>query len=752
MSSVRLDFEGLANRLLTGVRELLPNWFPNGKFVGAEFHIGSLAGEAGSSLKVNIRSGKWQDFATGEHGTDLISLYAKSKHIEMGAAYNELGGAEPYKPLPATPPKAIPPSEQPAEQPEFEYAKYSDFNGKEFIHHKFGTAKFVKEYPVKIENEWKIACVMARFEYDEGKKSFLPYIWTRHGWKAKMPPEPRPIYGHKRLEEFPTKPVMVVEGEKCADAIEKLFQNTPAVCWMGGAANVLANDWTPLKGRHVILWPDADKPGWDCMKKLGSHLLKLGVSKLQWIDNSDSRDGEDVADIIPAVGGTTGGVNAWVAKRISDFTEDVNSGPSNVVQLPVKTTKPRENDGVFHVETADARWARWGLQRSSRMPFANEANVKRCLESMHNEKIISLPWYDRFKNRLLWRREENGPIEQWTEVETQDVLVMLQGVIGIQNMRMNIVERSIYQWAHQHSRDCWQEFLYSLRWDGVSRLESLFTKGMGAEESDYTKAVGRCFMIGMVARGLSPGCQLDYVVVLEGPQGNLKSSACRALGEPYFAEVHTEIGTVRWQEVIQGLALAEFAEMQSWSSSKNEAIKAAITCRTDKYRAAYARDSAEHPRRVAFIATTNGNKWGMDETGLRRFWPIKTTVIDLPWIKQNRNQMLAEAVARYQKGEKYHMNTTEEAQAKTEQRARQGGDPWDMAIDRYLSSRSSATVSDVALFALDMPVGKIGWQEARRIAGVLRKFGWIEGDGGTFTPGDELKDYREDHPRAAQVK
>lgn len=85
-----MDFKDLSARLLQDAESLVNDWIPGGKIEGSEYVIGNLNGDSGDSCKINIRTGKWKDFATGEAGGDLISLFAAIRGIKQGEAKKEL--------------------------------------------------------------------------------------------------------------------------------------------------------------------------------------------------------------------------------------------------------------------------------------------------------------------------------------------------------------------------------------------------------------------------------------------------------------------------------------------------------------------------------------------------------------------------------------------------------------------------------------------------------------------------------------
>lgn len=124
---------------------------------------------------------------------------------------------------------------------------------------------------------------VARWDHSGGSKDIRPVVFIetiagQRRWAMQGVPEPRPLYGLDLLAARPGLPVLVVEGEKTADAARRLLPSHVAVTWSGGAANVLKADWTPLRGRDVVLWPDHDEPGRKAMGKAAEKLQALAKS------------------------------------------------------------------------------------------------------------------------------------------------------------------------------------------------------------------------------------------------------------------------------------------------------------------------------------------------------------------------------------------------------------------------------------------------------------------------------------------
>jgi len=128
-------------------------------------------------------------------------------------------------------------------------------------------------------------------------KRLRPLWWDGSQWLWKAPPAPRPLYNLDALQQRPNAPVLIVEGEKTADAAAKLFPSAIAITWPSGCKAYAKADWSPIKGRRCTLWPDADAVGRDAMAKLAIHLLKAGAAQVRIIQPPpNAPDGWDLAD------------------------------------------------------------------------------------------------------------------------------------------------------------------------------------------------------------------------------------------------------------------------------------------------------------------------------------------------------------------------------------------------------------------------------------------------------------------------
>lgn len=192
------------------------------------------------------------------------------------------------------------------------------------------------------------------------------------------------------------------------------------------------------------------------------------------------------------------------------------------------------------------------------------------------------------------------------------------------------------------------------RWDEVERVDGLLSKYIPcAGDEELRAVVGRRFMVSLIQRIFKPGCQSDYLMVLEGLQGIQKSSAFRALvGDEWFSDATFNVEDKDAVMVIFSKWLIEFGELSTLDRTTAEHTKAFITRRMDRIRAPFERKARDYPRQCLFVGSTNKDQYLKDDTGNRRFWPFQVVSncrVDL--IAKDREQLFAEALYLYEAGE-----------------------------------------------------------------------------------------------------
>jgi putative DNA primase/helicase len=219
---------------------------------------------------------------------------------------------------------------------------------------------------------------------------------------------------------------------------------------------------------------------------------------------------------------------------------------------------------------------------------------------------------------------------------------------------------------------------------------------------------------------------VDHLPVLEGRQGALKSTACQILGGEYFSDSLPDV--TAWKDAAQHLRgkwLIEVSEMHAMNKAEAAQLKAFITRTTERYRPPHARKEVIEPRQVVFIGTTNKDAYLRDETGGRRFWPVRTGIIDVEKLARDRDQLFAEAVARYRAGEPWWPRPDfEREHIVPQQGERYEADVWEEAIASYLKAVTRTTVWVVAREALYIETPRIGKADSNRISAAMERLGW----------------------------
>ena len=252
--------------------------------------------------------------------------------------------------------------------------------------------------------------------------------------------------------------------------------------------------------------------------------------------------------------------------------------------------------------------------RNLQIIFSNDRNLKGCIA------------YDLFASRLVktrpmvWDREKPDS-DAWSDTDDACLRNYLDTKYDLQVRA--ILDDVLRQEAHDHEFHPVRDWFRQLPpWDGVKRVERIFIDYLGADDSEYAKALARLLCRAVVARIFHPGCKWDYVIVLSGGQGIGKSTLLRKLGGKWFSDSLTTFEGKDAIEQLQGRTIIEVGEMQAASKSDAAAMKAFISRQVDKVRLPYEHRSSEFPRQCVLVATSNDKAFLKDTTGNRRFLPV----------------------------------------------------------------------------------------------------------------------------------
>lgn len=411
---------------------------------------------------------------------------------------------------------------------------------------------------------------------------------------------------------------------------------------------------------------------------------------------------------------------------------------------PDAVAKARAN--VPGADTAVARLVRlpweeslqWDPKAERLLPVAGNL----ALLLSNSEQWKGAVVYDEAKDRMIWGRnapELTGLVspkqgELWADGHWIHVAHWMLTNRRVE-FRREIVEASVYNQALGTPFNSLHAYLNSLHWDQTERLSTWLSHYCGAPDNEYTRFVGRAWMISAIARAFEPGCQADHMLVLEGGQGIGKTSVFRILGGEWYLG---RLANLRDKDALLGLSgnwIVEFQELEALRGTEINLLKAFLTERLDKFRMPYGRAFVDRPRRCVFAGTTNDSDYLEDPTGARRFWPTSLPYVRLEELARDRDQLWAEAFFLYHQGELWypeHKVITPDLKSAIarEQEYRQSVDPWEPMIEGYLSHQfaihgTMARVTTVELLGtLQVSPDKMTRRDSLRAGKIVRRLGW----------------------------
>jgi predicted P-loop ATPase len=371
--------------------------------------------------------------------------------------------------------------------------------------------------------------------------------------------------------------------------------------------------------------------------------------------------------------------------------------------------------------------------------------------------------FDEFAHRTLMthhlgqpnnRLPEPLPLDDSTLREIQQ---WMQN-IGLLNISFDNVVGAVNTYAHKRSFHPVRDYLEMQQWDGTDRITKWLHNYCGAEDNNVNTQFGAKFLISMVARIFEPGCKADYMLVLEGDQGRLKSSICAILGDPWFSDSMPEIGAGKDASMhLRGKWLCEIPELHAFSRVETTHLKSFVSRQFERYRPPYGRMEVDEPRQCVFIGTTNKDAYLRDETGGRRFWPVKigkVKEVELKALEDNRDQLMAQAVFDYRRGMAWWPQTEFERDhiRPLQEQRYDADDAWEEPIGEFLAGRTETTfteILDVLEFSTGngkgngadddwryghsghsdrkTPINRVSKADQNRIKAILTKKGWARG-------------------------
>lgn len=750
----KIDFKGLADAALGCSERLLACWLPEGRRDGHEWKALNpmRTDHSAGSFSINLVTGHWGDFATDDKGGDLVSLCAYLFHAgdQLAAAYDvaeQVGFVLPprkgkvSKRQATPPPTPTPPAVKIPRSPWVPVLPVpAHASAVPVAHIKRGLPERTWCYR---DAEGRVLGYVWRFVTSNGSKEVLPLTWCRNvvtekeDWRGISFPDPRPLYGLDRLAARPEAPVLIVEGEKCADAGHEALPLLAVLSWPGGGKAVDKADWSPLAGRNVTIWPDCDaqrdkhtqallpeekQPGIKAARRIAEILHALGCTV--WLVRIPPPgavvSGWDIADAIDEMKSTEALIE-FMRGRLERYLSPEEKAPEPIY------TADSAGAGIDTDPQAVNDW-------KSRLLYTKQGELNVCVMNVHDILLNMPSWqgviaFDEFAQRTVKLKPPpyyGGTVGEWEGTDDTRTAMWLSRTWRFA-ASSGIVAESIETLAKTNIIHPVRDWLRSRpKHDGIERAEMWLIDYCGVRDSPYVRKLSRYFLIGMIARVMQPGIKFDYCLVLEGEQGKGKSMIVRVLGGEWHGDTDLDLHNKDSMSALRGKWVYEFSEMGAVTRAEATKQKSFLSRQFDEFRPVYGRREICLARQVVFIGTTNEWEWNMDPTGGRRFWPVDCADdINIEGLRQVREQLFAEALALYDAGERFWPTPEEQRTLfDPEQLRRELQESLIDALHDWVWSQVAVfSVADAVMEGLNLKADKLTRDLQTRVGIALRKLG-----------------------------
>lgn len=668
------NVELVKSSVITNLRDYLFYLFPNGVIKNNNFYIGDLQGSAGSSLVIALegeKAGLWKDFATDEGG-DVFHLwqYVKGSKENFSEVVQDISN---WLCLPQAPQKAqivkLKKAPRIVKIHELKADKIYDY----FDSHGRLVIKILRIEPKK-EGENKRFCPYVYLpktnEFVEGLDRAV--LSTEHGLTL------RPLYNTENKKSTHTK-VLLVEGEKCVDAVQAKYGDLIWVTtWIGGGGALKHSDFSELKEfEKIYFWQDADKTGDTAFEQ-----FKIVCQQQVHVVNIDRFE---------------------KAYDVYDWMQD--NPEKSVIEFI-------ENNSLFN--------------QKLNLAYTSEHKLKLTLTNLteiftkHPEFYGKIS-YNQLRGRYAIRKScPFGEPGLWNTINNHKARIWLETNYNLNgNLGPAIVDAAFEAAADNYPFNPVTDLLDTLTWDGS---DVFFGDWLKSENNDYTYATIKYWMMGAVKRAYEPGCKWREVLILSGEQGIGKSTFFEvlALNKDWFSDSKLKIGDGEGYGALRGKWIVEFGELSSFNKKDQEDIKNFIAASVDVHRTKYEKYEKDLLRRCVFGGTSNNEKYLTDPTGGTRYLPVTLTYIDWDFLNENVKKMWAQVVHDYKKGVIY----THHELTKSEQDNRFDADVWYDDVKNWLGTRDRTTAAEILYEALNIRLGDQSRPLQKRVAAILRHLGF----------------------------
>lgn len=349
------------------------------------------------------------------------------------------------------------------------------------------------------------------------------------------------------------------------------------------------------------------------------------------------------------------------------------------------------------------------------LAIRNDGKLQSIAFNLHRDGIDA-------EKGLPWKQIKPG----WNDSDFASLKVYLNKGYGVYSPAKT--KDALLAVASERAYHPVKEYLDHLPiWDGVKRVDTLLTDYLGAEDSEYARAVIRKTLVAAVARIYQSGTKFDSVLILNGPQGIGKSTLFAKLAGAWFSDslTLTDMRDKSGPEKLQGYWILELGELAGMKKTDVETVKSFLSRVDDKYRASYGLNVESHPRQCVIVGSTNTESGFLrDITGNRRFWPVRVNGQGKrkPWqITTGEVSLIwAEAVAAYKAGEKLFLEGEVAAMATSEQAEAMETDDREGLVRTYLEKLLPENWNGMSLYDRKNFLNGSEFGETQR-AGIVRR-------------------------------
>jgi predicted P-loop ATPase len=313
------------------------------------------------------------------------------------------------------------------------------------------------------------------------------------------------------------------------------------------------------------------------------------------------------------------------SEEIQELIDEARRNSASSPKMKAKPAGTRNgnagtrNGKTKSTDSSKPDWLGKSIKSKGQGTLSILANTLLALRS--DPSLVNAFAYDEMQRTTMLMQKEGRPIEP-RPVEDADVF-RLQEFLQRAGLK-NLGAQTVHDAVEVRGRECKfhpvRDYLEAQKWDGTPRVENWLVRYLGAPEAPYMQAIGRMFLISMVARVFKPGCKADYMPVLEGPQATLKSTTCRILGgAAHFSDCLPDVSAGKdVSQHLRGKWLIEVSEMDAMSRAETTQLKAFITRQVEQYRPSYGRREVTEPRQCIFVGTTNKKTYLTGANGQHR--------------------------------------------------------------------------------------------------------------------------------------